>query len=115
MLSLVDSAAMETEQEQFGKRLATIFVMVGVAVGLGNVWRFPYMMGAYGGGTFLFIYILAMSLFGVPALIAEWALGQAKAQGLREGKTLEQVEAEWAEKEKTQKKKSSRRRRRRRR
>jgi NSS family neurotransmitter:Na+ symporter len=72
---------MEREREQFGKRLATLFVMVGVAVGLGNVWRFPYMMGKFGGGTFLFIYILALLLFGIPALIAEWALGRQTGEG----------------------------------
>ncbi|MFC1629336.1 sodium-dependent transporter [Gemmatimonadota bacterium] len=72
---------MGENQEQFGRRLATLFVMVGVAVGLGNVWRFPYMMGAYGGGTFLFIYILAMCVFGIPALVAEWALGRETGEG----------------------------------
>jgi len=72
---------MSTNQEQFGRRLATLFVMVGVAVGLGNVWRFPYMMGTYGGGTFLFLYIFALVLFGIPALIAEWALGRKTGEG----------------------------------
>jgi len=55
--------------------------MIGVAVGLGNVWRFPYMMAEYGGGAFLLLYVLAMVLFGVPALVAEWTLGRVTGQG----------------------------------
>jgi neurotransmitter:Na+ symporter, NSS family len=72
---------MTAQGENFGRRLAAALVMVGVAVGLGNVWRFPYMMGRYGGGAFLALYILAMVLFGVPALIAEWTLGRATGEG----------------------------------
>lgn len=67
--------------QRFERRLTTILVMIGVAVGLGNVWRFPYMMGSYGGGAFLVLYLLALLLFGVPALIAEWVLGRATRQG----------------------------------
>ena len=61
---------------RFASRSATILTMIGVAVGLGNVWRFPYMMGSYGGSAFLFVYIAFVVLFGVPALIGEWALGR---------------------------------------
>ena len=50
--------------------------MVGVAVGLGNVWRFPYMMGEYGGSAFLVVYLVFTALLAVPAMTAEWALGQ---------------------------------------
>lgn len=55
--------------------------MVGISVGLGNVWRFPYMMGEYGGSAFLFVYLLFTILFAVPAVMAEWALGRATRQG----------------------------------
>ncbi len=55
--------------------------MIGVAVGLGNVWRFPYMMGQHGGGAFLVLYVLAVIFFGVPALMAEWTLGRATRRG----------------------------------
>lgn len=58
-----------------------MFALLGVAVGLGNVWRFPYMMGLYGGGAFLLIYLLVVIAFGVPALIAELALGRSTRQG----------------------------------
>jgi len=55
--------------------------MVGVAVGLGNVWRFPYMMGSHGGSAFLFVYLAFVVLFGVPAVMGEWALGRETRRG----------------------------------
>ncbi len=50
--------------------------MIGVAVGLGNVWRFPYMMGEYGGSAFLIVYLFFTLLLAIPAMTAEWALGR---------------------------------------
>lgn len=55
--------------------------MIGVAVGLGNVWRFPYMMGSYGGGAFLLIYLIFTLLFAFPALMAEMVLGKENGKG----------------------------------
>ena len=55
--------------------------MIGVAVGLGNVWRFPYMVGKFGGASFVAVYILAVILLGIPALMAEWTLGRATQRG----------------------------------
>jgi NSS family neurotransmitter:Na+ symporter len=55
--------------------------MIGVAVGLGNVWRFPYMLGSYGGAAFLLVYLVAALAIGVPALMAEWALGRHTRRG----------------------------------
>lgn len=66
---------------RFSGRLTTILTMVGVAIGLGNVWRFPYMMGQYGGSAFLFMYLVFALLIAVPAMSAEWALGRATRQG----------------------------------
>ena len=55
--------------------------MIGVAVGLGNVWRFPYMVGQFGGASFVAFYVLAVVTLGVPALMAEWALGRHTRRG----------------------------------
>lgn len=55
--------------------------MAGLAIGLGNVWRFPYMMGQHGGSAFLFIYLLCMVLLAVPALACEWSFGRAVREG----------------------------------
>jgi len=68
-------------RQTFTSRLTTIITMVGISVGLGNVWRFPYMMGEYGGSAFLFVYLIFTILFAVPAVMAEWALGRATRQG----------------------------------
>ncbi|MEP1095549.1 MAG: sodium-dependent transporter [Cyclobacteriaceae bacterium] len=66
---------------QYSSRLGAILTMVGVAVGLGNVWRFPYMMGSYGGSAFLLIYFAFTILFAFPALITEMSLGKANGEG----------------------------------
>jgi len=55
--------------------------MVGVAVGLGNVWRFPYMAGKFGGASFVTFYVLVVALLGIPALMAEYALGRSTRRG----------------------------------
>lgn len=55
--------------------------MLGVAIGLGNVWRFPYMMGRYGGSAFLAVYIIFTILFAFPALMAEMTLGRMSGKG----------------------------------
>ncbi len=55
--------------------------MIGVAVGLGNVWRFPYMMGQYGGSAFLVVYVVFVLIFAIPAVTAEWSLGRYTRHG----------------------------------
>jgi len=68
-------------EQKFSSRLTTIFTMAGIAIGLGNVWRFPYMMGQYGGSAFLIIYLGFVMLLAVPAISAEWSLGRATGLG----------------------------------
>lgn len=65
----------------FSTRIGSLLAIIGVAVGLGNVWRFPYMMGQYGGSAFLFIYLIFIFLFGIPALTGEFALGRFTKSG----------------------------------
>ncbi len=58
-----------------------LLTMVGVAVGLGNVWRFPYMVGRFGGAAFVLVYLVAVVAIGIPALMAEWTLGRHTGRG----------------------------------
>ena len=65
------------ERETFGSRLGFILVSAGCAVGLGNVWKFPYMTGKYGGAAFILIYLVFLVLLGLPILVSEFAVGRA--------------------------------------
>ena len=72
---------MSESRATFASRLGTILTMVGVAVGLGNVWRFPYLVGRYGGAAFVLFYVVVAVVIGVPALMAEWSLGRHTRRG----------------------------------
>lgn len=67
---------MKNGRATFGSRLSAILVAAGSAVGLGNIWRFPYVAGENGGGAFLLIYIGCILLLGLPVLLAEFAIGR---------------------------------------
>jgi NSS family neurotransmitter:Na+ symporter len=69
------------ERAKFSSKYASTLTCIGVAVGLGNVWRFPYMMGEYGGSAFLIIYLLFTVFLAIPGLTAEWTLGRATGKG----------------------------------
>ena len=66
---------METKRG-FGSRLGFIFSMAAFCIGIGNLWKFPYMVGNNGGGAFLVIYLLAVVLIGVPGFLIELTLGR---------------------------------------
>ena len=59
------------KRERFGSRFAVIAAMAGSAVGLGNIWRFPYVLGQYGGAAFILVYIAASLLVALPIFFAE--------------------------------------------
>ena len=65
------------ERENFNSRLGFILISAGCAIGIGNVWRFPYVAGYYGGGFFVLFYLLFLVAFGVPILTMELAVGRA--------------------------------------
>ena len=65
------------ERERLGSRLGFIMLSAGCAIGVGNVWKFPYMTGLYGGGAFVLIYLLCLVLLGVPVMTMEFAMGRA--------------------------------------
>lgn len=64
------------EREKFGSRLGFILVSAGCAVGLGNVWKFPYVTGIYGGAAFILIYLLFLVMLGLPIIVMEFAVGR---------------------------------------
>lgn len=68
-------------REHFGSRRAVIFAMAGSAIGLGNIWRFPYMVGEHGGATFVILYILATLLISLPVFISEVIIGRRSKRG----------------------------------
>ena len=72
---------MKSNGARFSSQLTTILTMAGFAIGLGNVWRFPYMLGQNGGGAFLLVYILFMLLLAIPAMSSEWLLGRHTREG----------------------------------
>ena len=63
-------------RSNFGSHIASVLVAAGSAVGLGNIWRFPYELGRNGGAVFLLVYILCILLFGLPLMISEFAIGR---------------------------------------
>lgn len=65
------------EREKFGSRLGFILVSAGCAIGLGNVWKFPYMAGKFGGAAFILIYLVFLAILGLPILVCEFAVGRA--------------------------------------
>jgi len=69
------------DRPRFGSRVGALLTLIGVAVGLGNIWRFPYMVGEFGGAAFVLLYVLMVAGVGVPALMAEWALGRHTRRG----------------------------------
>lgn len=77
------------ERETFGSRLGFILVSAGCAVGLGNVWKFPYICGQYGGAAFIVIYLVFLAILGLPILICEFAVGRGSGQGM--GKAFERL------------------------
>ena len=64
---------MEEKRESLGSRLGFILLSAGCAIGIGNVWKFPWMAGQHGGGLFVLIYLFFLLVLGVPLLVMEFA------------------------------------------
>lgn len=65
------------KRETFRSRLGFILVSAGCAVGIGNVWKFPYICGKYGGAAFILIYLVFLAIMGIPILVCEYAVGRS--------------------------------------
>ncbi len=73
---------MNQQREKFSSRLGFILISAGCAIGLGNVWKFPYITGKYGGAAFVLIYILFLILLGIPILVTELSVGRASQKSV---------------------------------
>lgn len=70
------------ERESFKSRMGFILVSAGCAIGLGNVWKFPYICGQYGGAAFILIYLIFLVILGIPVLTCEFAVGRASRRSV---------------------------------
>ena len=70
------------ERETFASRLGFVLISAGCAIGLGNVWRFPYIVGQYGGAAFVVIYIIFLLIMGLPIMSMEFAVGRASRKSI---------------------------------
>jgi len=70
------------QREFFGTRLGFLLVSAGCAVGLGNIWRFPWLVGTYGGGLFVMIFLIFIALLGLPVMASEFAIGRGSGKSL---------------------------------
>ena len=87
---------MNENRERLGSRLGFIMLSAGCAIGCGNVWKFPWMTGQYGGGGFVLVYILCLLLLGLPAMTMEFAMGRAsQASPVRMYQKLEKPGQKW--------------------
>ena len=83
-------------REKFSSRLGFILISAGCAIGLGNVWRFPYITGKYGGAAFVLFYIFFLLILGMPIMVAELAVGRASQKSLAKSfDTLEPKGSKW--------------------
>ena len=78
-------AAIGRKTDTWGSKYGFIMAAVGSSVGLGNFWRFPFTAGENGGGAFILIYLACVLLFGLPILMAEYALGRKSGRSAIDG------------------------------
>ena len=84
------------ERERFGSRLGFILISAGCAIGLGNVWRFPYITGEYGGAAFLVMYLVFLVVLGLPIMVMEFAVGRGSQRSIaRAFNVLEPAGTHW--------------------
>lgn len=66
------------QRESFSSRLGFLLISAGCAIGLGNVWRFPYITGQYGGAAFVVVYLLFLVIMGLPVMVMEFSVGRGQ-------------------------------------
>lgn len=84
------------ERDSFKSRLGFILVSAGCAIGIGNVWKFPYITGEYGGAVFVLFYLAFLILLGIPVVTMELAVGRSSRKSVLRGfETLEPKGTYW--------------------
>lgn len=84
------------EREKLGSRMGFILLSAGCAIGIGNVWRFPYITGLYGGGMFVVLYLFFLAAMGIPVMTMEFAVGRASRKSVVKSFTeLEKPGQKW--------------------
>jgi len=84
------------QREKFGSRIGFILISAGCAIGLGNVWRFPYIVGQYGGAAFILIYLAFLVIFGLPIMAMEFSVGRASQKSIADSfRVLEPKGTKW--------------------
>ncbi len=84
------------ERERLGSRLGFILLSAGCAIGCGNVWKFPWMCGEYGGGIFVLFYLLFLIILGLPVMVMEFSVGRAsQASPIKSFQKLERPKQKW--------------------
>ena len=84
------------QRERLGSRLGFILLSAGCAIGVGNVWKFPWMVGQYGGGAFVLFYVIFLLILGLPIMTMEFAIGRASQKSpVRAYQVLEKPGSRW--------------------
>ncbi len=84
------------QRERFASRLGFLLISAGCAIGLGNVWRFPYITGQYGGAAFVLVYLLFLVLLGLPIMVMEFAVGRGSQKSAASSfRVLEPKGSKW--------------------
>ena len=84
------------KREKFSSRLGFVLISAGCAIGLGNVWRFPYITGQYGGAAFVIIYLIFLAILGLPIMTMEFSVGRASQKSAaRSFEVLEPAGTRW--------------------
>lgn len=86
----------QVKRETLGSRLGFILLSAGCAIGIGNVWKFPWMVGQYGGGAFVLIYLVCLIVLGVPVMTMEFSMGRASRKSVvKMYQELEKPKSKW--------------------
>ncbi|WP_027090581.1 sodium-dependent transporter [Thomasclavelia saccharogumia] len=84
------------KREKLSSRLGFILLSAGCAIGLGNIWRFPYMVGKYGGGAFVLVYLFFLIILGLPIIVMEYSVGRGSQKSIAQSfHVLEKKGQKW--------------------